>query len=83
MPENNNLKTQIMEVINDKPRKLYRSRNGKIGGVCSGLADYFNTDVVPVRLLAALGLLCGGLGFWVYLVCWIVIPLEPYDKERR
>lgn len=61
----------------ETPKKLYRSRNGVIGGVCRGLADYFNSDVVPVRILAVLALLFGTLGFWVYLVCWIFIPLEP------
>ncbi len=61
------------------PKKLYRSRKRVIGGVCQGLADYFNSDVVPIRLLAVLGFLCGTVGLWVYLVFWIVIPNEPRE----
>ena len=45
-----------MEIINDnrEPRRLYRSRRRIIGGVCQGLADYFNVDVVLVRIIALL-----------------------------
>ncbi|MBX9448992.1 MAG: PspC domain-containing protein [Taibaiella sp.] len=39
-------------------RRLYRNTDKKVlGGVCSGLAGYFNTDPVIVRILFALPLL--------------------------
>lgn len=69
-----------MKVINENgsaPRRLYRSRHGKIAGVCQGLADYFNVDVTVVRLVALLAVLFGTLGFWAYIIGWIVMPLEP------
>ena len=60
------------------PRKqLKRSRNNKIiGGVCGGLADYFNADVSLVRLIAALLLIFGGSSFLVYIILWIAVPID-------
>lgn len=72
-----------MDVMNEKPRKLYRSRNKKIGGVCQGLADYFNVDVTVVRLVAVLALFFVGGGLLAYLLLWIFIPLEPLYLEKH
>ena len=62
---------------NGNHQRLYRSRRRIIGGVCQGLADYFNVDVVLVRIIALFALFCFSAGFWVYLVLWIAVPLEP------
>ena len=60
-------------------KKLYRSHRDKvIGGVAGGLADYFEIDVVIVRLLFVLLVLAGGGGVIGYLILWIVVPMEPY-----
>ena len=60
-------------------KKLYRSRRDKvIGGVAGGLADYFEIDVVIVRLLFVLVFFLGGGGLIAYIIMWIVIPAEPY-----
>lgn len=70
-----------MEIINDNNgKRLFRSRNSMIGGVCQGLADYFNVDVVLVRIIALVLLFAGSVGFWVYLALWIITPLEPARK---
>ena len=59
-------------------RKLYRSReNAMLGGVCAGLADYFNIDSSLLRLATVLLVFPGGLSFWVYVVAWIIIPQKP------
>ncbi len=56
-------------------KRLYRSDTQKmLGGVCGGLAEYFNIDVSLVRLLWALTLFFGGAGLLVYLIAWIIIP---------
>lgn len=67
-----------MEIMNDNRngKRLYRSRNRIIGGVCQGLADYFNVDVVLVRIIALFALFSFTAGLWVYLVLWIVVPLQ-------
>lgn len=59
-------------------KKLYRDARRKIlGGVCAGLANYFNIDPVWPRLLFALLVLgsYGGL-LLVYIICWIVLPVS-------
>lgn len=59
-------------------KKLYRSRSDRrIGGVCGGLADYFNIDPTLVRLLFILGLIFVGGTLVAYLILMIVIPEEP------
>lgn len=66
----------------ERPRKLYRSRdNSVLGGVCGGLADYLNVDAAVVRILAVLLLFLGGLTFWIYIVLWIALPLEPHESK--
>lgn len=47
---------------------------GKIAGVCAGLASYFEVDVTLVRILFLVALLCASGGFWVYLICWLCMP---------
>ena len=64
-----------------EPRRLVRRPDdGRIGGVCSGMAEYFNADVTLVRTLWVVlaivpGLLIGGIVG--YLVAWALIPAEP------
>jgi len=59
-------------------RKLYRSRtNRKLAGVCGGLAQYFNTDATPIRVLFVVLALLGGPGLVIYLLMWIIVPEEP------
>ena len=59
-------------------KRLYRSRKDKIlGGVCGGIANYFEIDPVIVRLLWILLTLASfGIGIIVYIIAWIIIPLE-------
>ena len=61
-------------------KKLYKSRKNKmIGGVCGGLAEYFNWDPTIVRIVAALLCLLRGAGFIVYLIACIVMPYDDAD----
>lgn len=56
-------------------RRLYRDSDDKmIGGVCSGLAAYFDVDITLIRILAVVALICMGFGFWAYVILWIVAP---------
>ena len=62
-------------------RRLVRLKaDGKIAGVCSGLADYFDVDPVLVRLAFILSLCLGGLGLVAYVVMWIMVP--PGESTR-
>lgn len=56
-------------------KKLERDTQNKvIGGVCSGLANYFDIDAALVRVLFAFALLAFSAGFWLYLILWMVMP---------
>lgn len=59
-------------------KKLKRSsRDKKLGGVCAGLADYFDLDPTIVRVVWLLAFLCAGVGGLAYIILWIVLPLGP------
>lgn len=66
-----------MMTANQK-RHLYRSRNERIiAGICGDLADYFGLKVFNVRLALLLLILFAGLSLWVYIILWLIVPLEP------
>ena len=59
-------------------KRLYRDEfHQKIGGVCAGLAEYFETDVTIIRVLFVI-LLFVSVGFIAYIVLWIVLPKKGY-----
>lgn len=64
--------------MSTKKRLLRRPKRGRrIAGVSMAFADFFNVDVVVVRLIFAFLILPGGLpGIIPYIICWIVIPSE-------
>lgn len=54
-------------------KKLYKSNNRMICGVCAGIAEYLGIDPTVVRLLwAALGLT--GMGILLYIIAALVMP---------
>lgn len=59
-------------------KKLKRSKNQQLAGVCAGIAEYFGWDVTLVRVIFALLtiLSAGFLGIVLYIVMWIIMPLE-------
>ena len=64
-------------------RKFYRDpANGKIAGVCAGLADYFELDVTIVRIAFLIGLFCASFGLWPYLIIWAVVPKKEDSKVQ-
>lgn len=50
--------------------------DSKIAGVCGGLGDYFDRDSNIFRILFVLMLLFGTMGFWFYIACWIILPVN-------
>ena len=67
-------------------KKLFRDPDDKaLGGVCAGLAAYFNVDVSIIRIATIL-LVVFGVGFPIplYLILWAVLPeaSTPQDKFR-
>ncbi|MBX2840881.1 MAG: PspC domain-containing protein [Flammeovirgaceae bacterium] len=76
-------------------KKIYRDEKRKlIGGVCAGIAHYFNFDPLWIRLFFLLpffGLILKSSMIWVllsiYIIAWVVIPgsddLEEDESVRR
>ena len=58
----------------------YRSPDGKIAGVCAGLAEQFHVSVTLIRLLFVLAALFGGTGLIIYVALWIVMPKRPETR---
>ena len=58
-------------------KQLYRSKRNKlIGGVCGGLADYFEIDPVIIRIIFIVTTLGWGLSLIAYIILWIIVPEE-------
>ncbi len=66
-------------------RKVMRSRNGVVGGVCSGIAHAFECDSLVVRILFVASMpVTGGVAGVAYLVLWKLLPMasaldDPYE----
>ena len=65
-------------------RRLYRNPKDKIlGGVCSGIANYFDIDPVIVRLVFAFMFLTAGIGLLAYILAWIIIPVATTTDDLK
>lgn len=52
-----------------------------IGGVCSGLAHYFEIDPVIIRLVMVVLFLTAGIGALAYIIAWAVIPAAASRED--
>jgi len=67
-------------------KKLYRSLSRKmLGGVCGGLAEYFDLDVSLVRLIfVGITLITAIVPMLIfYIIAWIIIPVEPVAEKKE
>lgn len=63
--------------------RLYRSSKDRmLGGVCGGLADYLSIDSTIIRLIVAASVLFMGVTPLIYILLWIIIPLEPTGSAQ-
>ena len=54
-------------------KRLYRVKKNRIvGGVCTGMAQYFEIDVVAMRLIFIGLTLLGGFGILAYILLWMI-----------
>ncbi len=60
-------------------KQLYRSRRGKIFGVCQGIADWRDLPVDLLRAIVAVSILVTGIfpGVIIYALVALFMPLEP------
>ncbi len=62
-------------------KPLYRGRDVKVAGVCSGIADYLELRARTVRILAVLSFFVAGpFTFFLYGVLWIALEKAPQDS---
>ncbi len=66
-------------------QRLYRSRNGKVFGVCQGIADWKDLPVDTLRLIVGVSILITGIfpGILIYALIALLLPIEPYRQRRR
>ncbi len=67
----------IVERMFIMSKKLYKSSDRKLCGVCGGIANYFDIDPTVVRLLWVLFTLAGGSGILAYIIAAIIMDDEP------
>ncbi|HWI72300.1 MAG TPA: PspC domain-containing protein, partial [Baekduia sp.] len=59
----------------EPPRRLLRSRDDRVlGGVCSGLARYFNVDPLIIRIAAVALIFVGGFAVAAYIAALLLVP---------
>jgi phage shock protein PspC (stress-responsive transcriptional regulator) len=55
-------------------QRFFRSSNRILGGVCAGLAEEFHVDALWVRIAFLFLVFLQGLGLFIYVVLWLVMP---------
>lgn len=65
-----------------KEKKLYKSTNIKLDGVCAGIAEFFEIDPTIVRITyAIITLITSGIGgVVVYIILAMIMPRNPYPE---
>ena len=58
-------------------KKLYKSNDKVLAGVCGGIGEYFNVDPVIIRLLWVIFTLLAGAGLIAYIIAAIIMPANP------
>jgi phage shock protein C len=70
-------------------KRLYKSQNKKLCGICGGIADYFDIDPTFIRLIWVVATcVSAGAGIIAYIVCAFIIPDRPssasdWDNMKR
>jgi phage shock protein PspC (stress-responsive transcriptional regulator) len=64
-------------------KRLFKSNNRILCGVCGGIADFFNIDPTIVRILLVVLIIAGfGTGVVLYIVGAIIMPERRLDDEN-
>lgn len=65
-----------------EPKKLTRSNNKMVAGVCAGIAEYFDIDPTLVRVCyAALSIFSAGFpGLLLYIILMLIMPRSDYEQ---
>jgi len=81
--DSENKKEEKKEKSSNFKKRLYRDDDNKVlGGVCSGLGHYFNTDPVWFRIFFIVALFIFGSSVLIYILLWIIIPKASTTEEK-
>jgi len=70
-------------ILRVKRKRIFRDEEERmIGGVCSGLAHYFDINLVWFRIIFLILLFTVGGGFLMYIILWIAIPSAKTTAEK-
>lgn len=64
-------------------KKLYRQPNSVFGGICTGIAKYFNIDDVIIKLIFVILFFTPFPIVILYIIMWILIPKQPTEIESN
>lgn len=60
----------------EEKKRLTRSDDKMIGGVCAGLAESLDIDPTIVRIVWVLMVLFAGFGILLYVILWLIMPKQ-------
>jgi phage shock protein C len=64
-------------------KRIYKNKKeGKLGGVCSGVGDYLDIDPVIIRLIFVFSVFVWGAGILIYIILWAIIPTNPNPSNK-
>ncbi|UEG53039.1 PspC domain-containing protein [Mucilaginibacter daejeonensis] len=64
-------------------RRLFRDPDDHlIGGVCAGIANYFDVQAIWIRFMFAAAFVFFGSGALVYIILWLIVPKAHNRAER-
>ena len=65
-------------------RRLYRSRNGEILGVCKGIAEWRDYPVDTIRLIVVLIAIFTAIApcLIIYFILGLILPVNPYEDDN-
>lgn len=73
---------ETTDIVHEEPKRLTRPREGRwLGGVCAGLARYFDLNPLVYRIAFAALALAGGTGILLYVAAWLVVPEEGTEDS--
>ena len=58
-------------------KKLYKSHDKKLFGVCGGIADYFDIDPTWVRIGVGISVFFTGIGIPAYIIAALIMEDDP------
>lgn len=73
----------VVRRANREGKRLYkRLKPGRmLSGVCLGLAEATGANVTLLRLVAVALFFADGIGFWLYLLLDLIMPVHPDDRQ--